>query len=167
MLPQKTVHCGKLTPAMSALGQLRRTNAAYAFAGCPLCLQKRTNTRTSRGVRFVPKPDSCAGANSTTRPRLRFRSHDRACISGLLCGAFREQAGRAPFSQTRRNRLPPRVGRENSRSPRSSASAVPPPVDDAAHRFFDGCNHLLDRHVAVGLRHGPVASLLRANAKRL
>src|SRR5262245_42748547 len=111
---------------MSALGQLRRTNAAYAFAGCPLCLQKRTNTRTSRGVRFVPKPDSCAGANSTTQPRSRFRSRDRACISGLLCGAFREQAGRAPFSQTRRNRLPPRVGRESSRSPRSSARAVSP-----------------------------------------
>src|SRR5262249_52567438 len=35
----------------------------------------------------------------------------------------------------------------------------PPPVDHAAHRFFDGCYHLLDRHVAVSLRHGSVASL--------
>src|SRR5262249_39874249 len=35
-----------------------------------------------------------------------------------------------------------------------------PPVNGATHRFFDGCYHLLDRHVAVSLRHGPVASLL-------
>src|SRR5262249_25645296 len=34
-----------------------------------------------------------------------------------------------------------------------------PPVNGAAHRLFDGRYHLLDRHVAVNLRHGPVASL--------
>ena len=28
----------------------------------------------------------------------------------------------------------------------------PPPLNNAAHRFFDGCYHLLDRHVAVSLR---------------
>jgi hypothetical protein len=34
---------------------------------------------------------------------------------------------------------------------------VPPPVNNAAHRFFDGCYHLLDRHVAVSLRHVPLS----------
>jgi hypothetical protein len=34
---------------MSALGQLHRTNAVYGFAGCPLCLQKRTNRRDISG----------------------------------------------------------------------------------------------------------------------
>src|SRR5215467_3997738 len=30
---------------------------------------------------------------------------------------------------------------------------VPPPVNSAAHRFFDSCYHLIDGDVAVGLRH--------------
>src|SRR5262245_33932505 len=37
---------------------------------------------------------------------------------------------------------------------------VTPAVNDPAHRFFDGCYHLLDRHVAVSLRHGPAACRL-------
>src|SRR5215831_8386609 len=37
----------------------------------------------------------------------------------------------------------------------------PPLVNNAAHRFFDGCYHLFDRHVAVSLRHGHVASLFQ------
>src|SRR5262245_1751232 len=31
---------------------------------------------------------------------------------------------------------------------------VPPPVNSATHCFFDGCHHLIDGDVAVGLRHG-------------
>src|SRR5262249_25977731 len=42
----------------------------------------------------------------------------------------------------------------------------PPPVNNAAHRFFDGCDHLFDRHVAVSLRHGPVASLFSSAPTR-
>jgi hypothetical protein len=33
----------------------------------------------------------------------------------------------------------------------------PPPLNNAAHRFFHGRYHLFDRHVAVSLRHGHVA----------
>src|SRR5499427_6264149 len=62
---------------------------------------KATEVLRRREYGDVPKPDSCAAANSTTRPRLRFRGHDRASISGLRCGAFREQAYRAPFLQIR------------------------------------------------------------------
>src|SRR5215471_4762540 len=40
---------------------------------------------------------------------------------------------------------------------------VPPPVNSATHCFFDGCHHLIDGDVAVGLRHG-LASLFRAAA---
>jgi hypothetical protein len=50
---------------------------------------------------------------------LAIRRHDRGCISGLLCGVFREQACRVPFLQIRRNRLPLRVGRETCQSPHS------------------------------------------------
>jgi hypothetical protein len=38
---------------------------------------------------------------------------------------------------------------------------VRPPADGLAHRFFGGAQHLLDCNVAVGARHGAVASLLR------
>src|SRR5215510_13232403 len=50
---------------------------------------------------------------------LAIRRHDRGCISGLLCGVFREQACRVPFLQIRRNRLLLRVGRETCQSPHS------------------------------------------------
>ena len=74
---------------------------------------------------------------------------------------FREQVCRVPSLQIRRNRLLLRVGPETCQLPHSSALAVPPPVNDAAHCFFDGRYHLFDRHVAVSLRHDQVASLLR------
>src|SRR5262245_1944914 len=35
---------------------------------------------------------------------------------------------------------------------------VSPPVNGAAHRFFDGSQHVLDCDFAVGSRHGAVAS---------
>src|SRR5262245_12567534 len=31
---------------------------------------------------------------------------------------------------------------------------ISPPVNRLTHRFFDGCYHLIDGDVAVGLRHG-------------
>src|SRR5262245_65247214 len=36
---------------------------------------------------------------------------------------------------------------------------VPPPVNSATHCFFDGCYHLIDGDVAVGLRHSLALSL--------
>src|SRR5262245_61752116 len=38
---------------------------------------------------------------------------------------------------------------------------VPPPVNSATHCFFDGCYHLIDGDVAVGLRHS-LAPLFRS-----
>src|SRR5262245_57805567 len=42
---------------------------------------------------------------------------------------------------------------------------VSPPVNSATHCFFDGCYHLIDGDVAVGLRHSLAPLFRSANAE--
>jgi hypothetical protein len=83
-------------------------------------------------------------------------------FSGLLC-RLRDSPVERFFYKFDGIDCCPKLGREIRQSPHSSVLAAPPPINSATHCFFDGCYHLIDGDVAVGLCHS-LASLFRAAA---
>jgi hypothetical protein len=51
--------------------------------------RKRTNSRPSRQVRFVPKPDSCTAANAVTGAQSE--THESAVFRSRLCAIPRRR----------------------------------------------------------------------------
>src|SRR5262249_47629938 len=98
-----------------------------------------------------PEPDSCTAATS-----------GRA----LPAVVFGYLSVECPFDEFDRINCRPKLGAKLLDRFFHRRRQVAPPVNGATHRFFDGCYHLLDRHVAVNLRHGPVASLSGCCRKR-
>src|SRR5262249_13766758 len=102
---------------------------------------------------------SCPAANGMTRPRLRSAATIEPASATFAGGRFGSRPAERPFYNFDGIDCRPELDAKTVDRLIHRRRQFPPPVDSAAHRFFDGRYHLLDRHVAVSLRHGSVASL--------